>query len=88
MNINKEFRGEHLNEIGEEILRKYDLFEELEKIGLLRMSRVEYWNHGKVLKQILPDEKVDHVGIHVPQNHLVRSFTEKKSNHFQILLCF
>ena len=30
-NINKEFRGEHLNETGEGILRKYGLFEELEK---------------------------------------------------------
>ena len=45
--INKEFRGEHLNEMGEDILRKYGLFEELEKIGLLRMERVEYWDHGE-----------------------------------------
>ncbi len=76
--INKEFRGEHLNEMGEAILKKYNLFEELEKIGLLRMSRVEYWNNGKVIKEILPDEKVNHVGIHVPAKSFVRSFTEKK----------
>lgn len=69
--INKEFRGEHLNEIGEEILRKYDLFEELEKIGLLRMEKVEYWDQGKVIKTILPDPNIGHVGIHVPQNHLL-----------------
>ena len=75
--INKEFRGEHLNETGEAILRKYGLFEELEKIGLLRMDRVEYWNNGKVLKQILPDEKVGHVGIHVPQNHLLGLLLKK-----------
>ena len=30
--INKEFRGEHLNEMGEEILRKYGLFEELKRL--------------------------------------------------------
>jgi 2-polyprenyl-6-methoxyphenol hydroxylase-like FAD-dependent oxidoreductase len=75
--INKEFRGEHLNETGEAILKKYHLFEELEKIGLLRMSRVEYWNNGKVIKEILPGEKVNHVGIHVPQNHLLGLLLEK-----------
>ena len=75
--INKEFRGEHLNETGEAILRKYGLFEELEKIGLLRMDRVEYWDHGKVYKKIMPDEKVNHVGIHVPQKHLLGLLLKK-----------
>ncbi len=76
-NINKEFRGEHLNETGEGILRKYGLFEELEKVGLLRMDRVEYWNDGEVLKQIFPDKKVGHVGIHVPQKHLLGLLLKK-----------
>lgn len=75
--INKEFRGEHLNETGEVILRKYGLFEELEKIGLLRMERVEYWNEGKIFKQIFPDGESDHVGIHVPQKHLLGLLLEK-----------
>lgn len=75
--INKEFRGEHLNETGEEILRKYGLFEELEKIGLLRMESVEYWQDGAVFKQIFPDEKIGHVGIHVPQKHLLGLLLEK-----------
>ena len=86
--INKEFRGEHLNETGESILRKYGLFEELEKIGLLRMKRVEYWNHGKYLKQILPDENVNHVGIHVPQKHLLGLLLQKSNplSAFTLLL--
>ena len=75
--INKEFRGEHLNEIGENILRKYGLFDELEKIGLLRMERVEYWDHGQKVKTILPDQDIGHVGIHVPQNHLLGLLLEK-----------
>ncbi|WP_428911189.1 FAD-dependent monooxygenase [Niallia sp. Krafla_26] len=75
--INKEFRGEHLNEIGEEILRKYDLFEDLERKGLLRMERVEYWDHGEVIKTIWPDPEIGHVGIHVPQNHLLGLLLEK-----------
>ena len=41
------------------------------------MDRVEYWNHGEVLKQILPDEKVGHVGIHVPQKHLLGLLLKK-----------
>ncbi|MBB6444981.1 FAD-dependent monooxygenase [Bacillus benzoevorans] len=76
-NINKEFRGEHLNETGEAILRKYGLFEELEKIGLLRMERVEYWNEGGVFKRIFPDSQSGHVGIHVPQKHLLGLLLEK-----------
>jgi 2-polyprenyl-6-methoxyphenol hydroxylase-like FAD-dependent oxidoreductase len=75
--INKEFRGEHLNAIGEEILRKYGLFEELEKIGLLRMERLEYWDRGQKVKTILPDQSVGHVGIHVPQNHLLGLLLDK-----------
>lgn len=86
--INKEFRGEHLNEMGEEILRKYGLFQELEEIGLLRMHKVEYWDHGQVIKTILPDEKVGHVGIHVPQNHLLGLLLEKSKPlpHYTLLL--
>jgi 2-polyprenyl-6-methoxyphenol hydroxylase-like FAD-dependent oxidoreductase len=86
--INKEFRGEHLNEIGEEILRKYGLFEELEKIGLLRMDKVEYWDHGKVFKTILPDPTIGHVGIHVPQSHLLGLLLQKSqplTNHTLLL---
>src|SRR4051794_34854727 len=76
-NINKEFRGEHLNETGETILQNYGLFEELEAIGLLRMERVEYWDQGEVFKQIMPDERIKHVGIHVPQKHLLGLLLQK-----------
>nr|WP_295971389.1 FAD-dependent monooxygenase [uncultured Bacillus sp.] len=75
--INKEFRGEHLNETGEAILRKFGLFNELESIGLLRMERVEYWNNGQVFKQIFPEYKIGHLGIHVPQKHLLGLLLKK-----------
>ncbi|WP_338471955.1 FAD-dependent monooxygenase [Niallia sp. XMNu-256] len=75
--INKEFRGEHLNEVGEDILHRYGLFNELEKIGLLRMQKVEYWDQGKVIKTILPTPSIGHVGIHVPQNHLLGLLLKK-----------
>ena len=73
---------------GKSILRKYGLFEELEKIGLLRMERLEYWDHGQKVKTILPDQNVGHVGIHVPQNHLLGLLLEKSKplSDYRLLL--
>lgn len=71
--IGKTFRGEHLNEEGEAILKKYNLFDEVEKLGLLRMEKLEYWQHGELYKTILPDPEVGHLGIHVPQVHLLQA---------------
>lgn len=70
--IGKTFRGEHLNEEGEAILKKYNLFDEVEKLGLLRMKQLEYWHNGELFKTILPDPEVGHLGIHVPQAHLLQ----------------
>lgn len=70
--INKEFRGEHLNEEGIAVLKKAGLFVSLEKMGILPMKRVEYIDRGKVFKTILPEEGINHTGIHVPQNHLLK----------------
>lgn len=80
----KEFRGEHLNAEGEEILRAYGLYEEVETEGLLLMDRVEYWQHGKVLKTVWPAVGERHVGIHVPQRNLLSVLfreSERFSNH-------
>ena len=85
--IGQAFRGEHLNEQGEEILKKYNLFEKIEQLGLLRMETLEYWESGKMVKEILPDSKVGHLGIHVPQSHLLSVIVEEASKypHFTIL---
>ncbi|MEK4229470.1 FAD-dependent monooxygenase [Solibacillus sp. FSL H8-0538] len=72
----KTFRGEHLNEEGEAILKKYELFDEVEKLGLLRMETLEYWHEGKLFKTIAPDPNVGHLGIHVPQAHLLQVITD------------
>lgn len=69
--IANEFRGEHLNEQGEQVLKQYGLFDEMEALGLLRMETLEYWRDGKLLKTIYPDPEVGHLGIHVPQAHLL-----------------
>ncbi|PKG21837.1 FAD-dependent monooxygenase [Niallia nealsonii] len=75
--INKEFRGEHLNEEGMAVLKKAGLFVPLEKMGILPMKRVEYVDRGKVFKTILPAKGINHTGIHVPQNHLLKVILNK-----------
>lgn len=69
--IDKEFRGEHLNQDGERVLKKYGLYDQVEDAGLLLMERVEYWAHGKVIKTVTPGVGDSHVGIHVPQKNLL-----------------
>ena len=86
--IGKTFRGEHLNEEGESILKKYHLFDRVEKLGLLRMEQLEYWHNGELFKTIYPDPNVGHLGIHVPQAHLLHVIIEvaKECPAFQFLL--
>ena len=81
----REFRGEHLNEEGEAILKKYGLFSAVEELGLLRMEQIEYWNQGKLERKILPDSKVGHLGIHVPQGHLLTVLL-KEAEAYTIIL--
>ncbi|MWC29561.1 FAD-dependent monooxygenase [Paenibacillus sp. MMS18-CY102] len=69
----KEFRGEHLNEDGERILRKHGVYEAVSKLGLLLMKRIEYMEHGKLIRTVKPEEGHAHVGIHVPQKHLLQA---------------
>ncbi|SER78405.1 FAD-dependent monooxygenase [Psychrobacillus sp. OK032] len=74
--VGKAFRGEHLNEEGETILKEHGLFDAIEQLGLLRMEKLEYWHKGKPFKTILPDPQVGHLGIHVPQKHLLSILLE------------
>ncbi|UZN00508.1 hypothetical protein OL548_13800 [Lysinibacillus sp. MHQ-1] len=37
--LGKSFRGEHLNEEGEAVLKSHQLFEAVESLGLLRMEK-------------------------------------------------
>lgn len=71
--IAKSFRGEHINEEGEAILKKHNLFDAVEKLGLLKMGQLEYWHNGQLIKTISHDPAVGHLGIHVPQAHLLQA---------------
>ncbi|MFF2459291.1 FAD-dependent monooxygenase [Peribacillus simplex] len=86
--VSREFRGEFLNDEGEGILKKHGLFESVERLGLLRMEQIEYWNDGEIFKRIFPEWPVDHVGIHVPQNHLLTAILNEaeKLDSFQLMM--
>ncbi|WP_339216479.1 FAD-dependent monooxygenase [Solibacillus sp. FSL W8-0372] len=84
----KAFRGEHLNEEGEQVLKQYGLFERIEELGLLRMERLEYWLDGQKFNTVYPDPVIGHLGIHVPQAHLLQAIVEQaqKYTSFDYLL--
>lgn len=74
--IEKSFRGEHINEEGEAVLKKHQLFDSVEAYGLLKMQSLEYWQNGAIIKQITPDPNVGHLSIHVPQAHLLQTILD------------
>jgi len=86
--LGQSFRGEHLNEEGEAVLKKHHLFEAVEALGLLRMEKLEYYAHGEAFKTIIPDATVGHLGIHVPQAHLLKGILQQTTNfaHFKCFL--
>ena len=86
--IAKTFRGEHINEEGEEVLKKHDLFEAIEAYGLLKMQTLEYWQNGEIIKHIDADPTVGHLSIHVPQANLLKAILDKAKElpHFHYTL--
>ncbi|KOS69246.1 FAD-binding protein [Lysinibacillus contaminans] len=86
--LGKAFRGEHLNEEGEAVLKSHNLFEAIEAHGLLRMEKLEYFNNGQLFKTIVADPTVGHLGIHVPQAHLLKVILDKTHQfpHFTCML--
>ena len=85
--IAKAFRGEHINEEGEAILKKHNLFHVVEELGLLRMEQLEYWNNGQLNNTILPSPAVGHLGIHVPQAHLLQAILDAAQAYESFQYC-
>ncbi|KGR87432.1 FAD-dependent monooxygenase [Lysinibacillus odysseyi] len=85
--IAKAFRGEHINEEGEAVLKKHNLFHAVEKLGLLRMEQLEYWKNGQLIKTILPSPAAGHLGIHVPQAHLLQAILDAAQAYESFQYC-
>ncbi|WP_040205966.1 FAD-dependent monooxygenase [Neobacillus jeddahensis] len=86
--IDKEFRGEHLNRDGELVLKKYDLYDQVEQAGLLLMERIEYWHQGANIKTVTPAAGEQHVGIHVPQRNLLNVLIAASESypHYKLMM--
>lgn len=50
------------------------------------MEVIEYWENGKLFKTIQPEEQVGHLGIHVPQAHLLSVIIEKAKQYSNFTL--
>ncbi|MCG7377064.1 FAD-dependent monooxygenase [Paenibacillus sp. ACRSA] len=87
--LHKSFRGELLNTDGEAILNKHGLYSIIAERGALPLEEIQYWEDGKIIKTIFPSNEVSHVGIHVPQDHLleiiVSQSQQQEQNHEHIL---
>ena len=86
--LGKTFRGEFLNEEGEAVLNSHHLFQAVKELGVLPMERIDYCTLGKIVKSIFPDPAIGHVGIHVPQAHLLKAILSKVQEfpHFTCML--
>jgi 2-polyprenyl-6-methoxyphenol hydroxylase-like FAD-dependent oxidoreductase len=85
--VNRQFRGEHINAETEAILKEHQLFQKIEELGILKMKKVQYFSGRTMVNSISPGVHEDHVGIHVPQAHLLSAIIQESegNNHFQLL---
>jgi 2-polyprenyl-6-methoxyphenol hydroxylase-like FAD-dependent oxidoreductase len=86
--VNRQFRGEHINAETEAILKEHQLFKKIEELGLLKMKKVEYFAGKKIVKSISPGDHEDHVGIHVPQAHLLSAIIQESEGNKNFQLFF
>jgi 2-polyprenyl-6-methoxyphenol hydroxylase-like FAD-dependent oxidoreductase len=86
--FNREFRGEHINSETEILLKEQHLFEKVEKLGILKMEKVEFFSGNQIVKAITPSIHEEHVGIHVPQIHLLNAIRceSEKFETFQLFI--
>ncbi|WP_102345115.1 FAD-dependent monooxygenase [Bacillus sp. Marseille-P3661] len=77
----REFRGEHINSETEDLLKEHGLYEKVEEHGLLKMEKLEYFVGNEIVKTIKPTFPDDHVGIHVPQPHLLNVLIEESERY-------
>jgi 2-polyprenyl-6-methoxyphenol hydroxylase-like FAD-dependent oxidoreductase len=75
--LHKSFRGELLNADGEAILNKHGLYAPIQQRGVLPLEQIQYWEEGSIIHTIHPNvnKGENHVGIHVPQDHLLEAIT-------------
>ncbi|MEH7308946.1 FAD-dependent monooxygenase [Neobacillus drentensis] len=85
--VNRKFRGEHITSETEAILKEHQLFEKIEKLGLLKMEKIQFFEGNHLVNTITPSFGEDHVGIHVPQANLLSAIIQesKQFENYRLL---
>ncbi|WP_081750224.1 FAD-dependent monooxygenase [Paenibacillus massiliensis] len=85
--IGAAFRGELVNEEGFKVLERHGILKEMPTDAYLKLERIEYWAQQHILKTIVPQEEVGHLGIHISQTELLHAILERANRyeHFKLL---
>lgn len=87
--LGREFRGEHLHDDSLVMLKRHGLWDEVKAAGVLPMQAVEMMDGRKAALTVTPALfGIDHVGIHIPQAHLLEPMVRQASASpdFRLLL--
>lgn len=75
------FRGEILNDIGISVLERHQLLEQIAEEAVLPLKKIEYWEHGMMIRALLPEAADGNVGVHVPQKDLLQPMLDEALKH-------
>lgn len=77
----KAFRGEILNDEGQQVIGKHKLLEQIHEDYILPSTRIEYWEHQQQMKMVKPDSPDGNVGIHIPQPRFLEALLKQASTY-------
>ncbi|MCP3746976.1 MULTISPECIES: FAD-dependent monooxygenase [Paenibacillus] len=77
----KAFRGEILNDEGQEVIQKHKLLEQIHKDYVLASTRIEYWEHQQQVKTVKPASVDGNVGVHIPQPRFLEALLKQASTY-------
>ncbi|WP_025719421.1 FAD-dependent monooxygenase [Paenibacillus sp. 1-18] len=77
----KAFRGEILNDEGQQVIQKHRLLEQIHEDYILASTRIEYWEHQQQMKTVKPGSADGNVGIHIPQPRFLEALLKQASTY-------
>lgn len=75
--IGSPFRGEILNDVGEQLLKRRGLLQKIPVHSRLSLEEVQFWYDEQIVNHIVPDRPDGNVGIHIPQRDMLTSFLQE-----------
>lgn len=77
----KAFRGEILNDEGQEVIQKHKLLEQIHEDYVLASTRIEYWEHQQQVKTVKPASVNNNVGVHIPQPRFLEALLKQAATY-------